>query len=104
MSATRIVGIIGLVCLAYVVIPPFLIHDYVFAYALPDGQQTPLTMLLGLAYIFAVWGALIAACIFLISWAGRGFTQVDGTQAQEPATGVVDLHTARQARIEQRAS
>jgi len=104
MRATKITGLIGLIFLAYVVLAPLLPNGYVFAFSQPDGEHTAFTATLGLAYIFAVWGALVAGCIFIIAWAAGGYTEIDRTQAHENATGPVEVSTVRPAQLERQAS
>jgi hypothetical protein len=93
MSVTRISGsIFGLLAI-YVGIAPILLS------AAPVGAPAsgPLVVL-GLAWYFAVWGALVAAMVFLIAWTGAAFTEMESTREVHRAeTGPVGAEPSPRA-------
>jgi len=68
MSATKISGAILVLLAVYIV------TGAAFLPAPPAGSEgsEPLLSALGLAWFFAVWGALVASMVFTIAWTSVG--------------------------------
>jgi hypothetical protein len=93
MLVARISGAIFVLLMAYVVGAAAILPA---PEATPAGGAiTPLNMA-GIAWFFAIWGALVASMVFIIAWTGASFAEMEkahGAQqapAQLPARVVVE--------------
>jgi hypothetical protein len=104
MHASRSVGIITVILIGYVALMPGLTNGSVFAFNDPGSTQTPLMAILGLSYVFALWGALVAVNIFAITWAAHGWNEIDRTHQPDAEDPPVELSSKPRAQLGQRAS
>ena len=99
MSATRISGTIFLLLVAFV------IGGWAVLPAPPSGSQStgsiPVEALLGIAWFFALWSALVASMVFIIAWAANGMVKQERATAAraagEPFAGAIPFEAPARA-------